>query len=272
MTTILFDEIDTTFGNRRTAEQNEDVRGLINAGHRRGAKTYRCVARGRDVAVVEYEAFGAVAMAGLGNVPDTILTRSISIRMRRRAPHERVSPYRRRVHAREGHALRDKIAAFARTIEADMADARPDMPDGVEDRDADCWEPLLAIADAAGGEWPERARAAAVAIVAEARQSTPSLGIRLLSDVRAIFADREALSTEIILAGLIAMPEAPWGNLKGEPLSARGLASMLGNYGVKSKAIRMDDKTPRGYTRADLFDVWQRYLPSSEESATSATG
>ena len=65
----------------------------------------------------------------------------------------------------------------------------PEMPLGVADRDADVWEAPLAIADAAGGDWPARARAAAVALVAESKASSPSLGIRLLADIRTVFGD-----------------------------------------------------------------------------------
>ncbi|WP_292215994.1 hypothetical protein [Mesorhizobium sp.] len=86
--TILFDEIDTVFGPR--AKDNEEIRGLLNAGHRRGAVAGRCVVRGKIVETEEIPAYCAVALAGLGDLPDTILTRSVIIRMRRRSPEETV--------------------------------------------------------------------------------------------------------------------------------------------------------------------------------------
>src|SRR5262249_6266677 len=86
--TILYDEIDTVFGPK--AKENEEIRGLLNAGHRRGAVAGRCVVRGKAVETEEISAYCAVALAGLGWLPDTILTRSIIIRMRRRAPTEKV--------------------------------------------------------------------------------------------------------------------------------------------------------------------------------------
>src|SRR5262249_42539760 len=183
--TILYDEIDTVFGPK--AKENEEIRGLLNAGHRRGAVAGRCVVRGNNVTTEEIPAYCAVALAGLGWLPDTILTRAVIIRMRRRAPNEKVTAFRRRVHAPEGHALRDRLAAWAKKKADVLAAARPEMPPGIEDRDADVWEPLLAIADAIGGDWPERARVAAVALVGAARDAEPSLGIRLLIDIRTIF-------------------------------------------------------------------------------------
>src|SRR6476620_6774911 len=81
--TVLYDEIDTVFGPK--AKENEEIRGLLNAGHRRGAVAGRCIMNGKTVRTEEISAYCAVALAGLGWLPDTILTRSILIRMRRRA-------------------------------------------------------------------------------------------------------------------------------------------------------------------------------------------
>lgn len=275
--TVLFDEIDTVFGPK--AKENEELRGLLNAGHRKGAVAGRCVVRGRTIETEEIAAYCAVALAGLGELPDTILSRSVQIRMRRRAANERVESFRRRIHTPEGLAIRDRLAAWAETVAETIGDAYPAMPPSVEDRDADMWEPLLAVADAAGGDWPQRARVAAVALVADSKESTPSLGIRLLADLRDIysssnFMSTEKIPTETLLAALIAVPESPWGDLRGKPLDARGLARMLGKYSVKSKNMRSDDgKTVlKGYDRADLADAWSRYLGASpKESATSAT-
>lgn len=272
--TVLFDEIDTVFGPK--AREHEETRGLLNAGHRRGAVAGRCVVRGKTVETVEYPAYCAVAMAGLGSLPDTILSRSVIVRMRRRAANERVEPYRRRVEAPAGHALRERLAAWADTVRDRVADAWPAMPAGIEDRDSDIWEALFAVADAAGGDWPARARKAAVALVADSKESTPSLGIRLLSDLRQVFGDRDAMSTDDILSSLQGLEEAPWGELvAGKPLNARGLARRLAEYGVKSKTVRIGGTTHKGYSREDLGDAWSRYLsplgPPPHECDTSVT-
>ena len=274
--TVLFDEIDTIFGPK--AKENEEIRGLLNAGHRKGAVAGRCVLRGKIVETEEISAYCAVALAGLGWLPDTILSRSIVVRMRRRAPHESVIPFRRRVYADEGHKLRDRLTAWAAGAVDDMTMARPEMPAGIEDRNADVWEALLAIADAAGGDWPERARVAAVALVAAAAEREPSLGIKLLADLRDIFGSAEQMTTVAILDRLHALPESPWDDLKGKSLNHRGLAFRLREYGVKSKNLSIGGEygpRPKGYTRADLHDAWARYLvpppPSPDRSATSAT-
>ena len=151
------------------------------------------------------------------------------------------------------------------------------VPAGVEDRDADIWETLLAVADMAGGDWPKLARRAAIELVKAAREIEPSLNIRLLADLRMVFEGEEhkkeeGLSTKTILAELCSIEDAPWNDLEGKPISDRQLSRRLGEYGVKSKTVRIGASTPRGYARADLQEVWRRYLPPlAEISATSAT-
>jgi hypothetical protein len=255
--TILFDEIDTVFGPK--AKENEEIRGLLNAGHRRGATAGRCVVRGKEVTTEELPAYSAVALAGLGWLPDTILSRSIVVRMRRRSASEQVEQYRRRIHRPEGDKVRMLIELWTRSVPEEIT--WPDLPPEIQDRDADVWEPLIVVADLAGGEWPARARAAAVEIIGSRKEVEPSLGIRLLADVRTVFGAKMSMPTATILEALHNMEEAPWGDLKGKPLDSRGLANRLREYSVHSKVMWFGNKQARGYDRADLRDAWERYLP-----------
>ena len=276
--TILFDEIDTVFGPK--AKENEEIRGLLNAGHRRGAVAGRCVVKGKEIVTEELPAYSAVALAGLGWLPDTILTRSIIIRMRRRHLGERVEQFRRRIHAPQGDAVRSKIEVWARSQPAQV-EQWPDMPPSIQDRDADVWEPLITIADAVGGEWPARAREAAVALVKDSKDVEASLGVRLLGDLRTVFGEVDQMASKKLLDTLCALEETPWGDIKGKPIDERWLARRLKQYGVKSRTIRLspDPKdTAKGYVRSDLHDAWSRYLPqppatsvTSDTSDTSAT-
>ena len=266
--TILFDEIDTVFGAK--AKENEEIRGLLNAGHRRGAVAGRCVVHGKTVVTEEIPAYAAVALAGLGGLPDTIMTRAVAINMRPRRATEQIEPFRRRIHAVEGHRIRDRIEAWAHGQSTEPV--WPDLPPGVEDRDADVWEPLVAVADMVGGVWPALARAAAVALVAASKEAEPSLGIKLLGDLRIVFDDSEQMTTAAILQALREMPESPWNDLRGRPLDDRRLAARLRQYGIKPRVLRVSGATPRGYRREDFFDAWERYLPPlAGRSATNAT-
>lgn len=266
--TILFDEIDTVFGPK--AKDNEEIRGLLNAGHRRGAVAGRCVVRGKTVTTEEIPAYCAVALAGLGDLPDTILSRSIIIRMRKRAPNQSVEAYRHRVHAPEGEAIRDRLADWMRGIQSELRTAYPEMPKGVTDRDADVWEPLLAIADKAEGEWPKRARDAAVTLVTLSKESTPSLGVRLLADTRDVFGAADAMTTKALLDALRGIEEAPWNDLRGKPLNERKLAQLLKRYEVKPTTIRVDvNTTAKGYRVEAFHDAWARYLKAAPVTAVT---
>ena len=204
-----------------------------------------------------FPAYCAVALAGLGWLPDTILSRSVIIRMRRKLPGEQVEPF--------GTVITPLAATpCGRGWQpgppgSDLADARPEMPEGVEDRDADIWEPLLAMADSVGGEWPKRARVAAVSLVAASKGAEPSLGIRLLADLRTVFGEAAEMRTTAILNALHNLPESPWNDLKGKPINDHGLAVRLRQYDIRSKQVRIGEVTLKGYTRSDFFDAWRRY-------------
>lgn len=263
--TILYDEIDTVFGPK--AKDNEDVRGMLNAGHRRGATAGRCVMRGKIVETEELPAYCAVALAGLDDLPDTIRTRSVIIRMRRRAPGEKIEPWRHRINGPQAEPIAAQLAAWSST--ASQLIRWPDMPDGIEDRNADVWEPLLALADLAAGDWPTRARRAAVTLVTASQDARQSLGVQLLSDLRRVFTGK-SMATEDILHRLHDLDDVPWSDLRGKPLDARGLSSRLRKYEVQPGTIRQGDSTIKGYKAEDLADVWSRYLAPVGQSPDSA--
>ena len=163
------------------------------------------------------------ALAGIGNMPDTIEDRAVIIGMRRRAPDETVLPYRTR---RDGPALADLKPDLHRWVRAHLDQleaAAPDLP--VEDRAADTWEPLVAIADTAGGHWPTNARAAVLALTTDdVDVENVSLRVRLLIDCRTAFGDADGLPSETLVARLRADPEAPWDTLGKNGLNPKSLA------------------------------------------------
>lgn len=270
--TILYDEIDALFGNAGREEANVDVRSILNGGYRRGAKVHRCVTRGKKVELEELAAFAPVALAGLRDLPDTLASRSIFVRMHRRAPDERVEQFRLRKIQPQAVAIRMSLAEWCSDIAEQMANAEPNMPPGIIDRAAECWEPLLAVADAAGGDWPKRARAAAVALVAGAAEDTQTRGVELLEHVREAFGDQDRMWTDVLLKHLHERPESPWNDMKGKALNDRGLAARLRPYRIKSRDIKLDGTVRKGYRLEDFADAWKRYLkPVGNLSATSAT-
>jgi hypothetical protein len=263
--TLLFDEVDTIWG-CKGQDDNESLRALLNAGYKQGAVVPRCVGSSHDVE--DFPVFCAVALAGIGELPDTIMTRSVIIKMRRRGPTEKVENFRPRRHDAEGHALRERIADWAADVGQTAGEAWPTMPSGVVDRNEEIWEPLIAVADQAGGHWPDTAREACVAMCKAAEDRRVSLGIRLLGDLRTIFGDSDKLSTAYIIETLVSPnsgldDDAPWAEIKGKgnAIDSRKLAQLLKRYGVKSQKVRIHEATLRGYRREHLDDAWQRYLP-----------
>ena len=253
--TLLLDEADTVFG-RKASDSHEDLRGIINAGHQRNRPYVRwdAMARQRE----DCPTLAMAALAGIGDLPDTIMDRAVIIRMRRRAPGETVEPYRTRRDRPPLEAIRrGQIASWARAHRPELARMAPDLP--VEDRAADNWEPLIVVADLVGGDWPARARTAALLLCAEDNDADTdaSLGLRLLADIRDIFASLTVsfLPSADLTAKLRNASEGPW---QGLDLTMHKLAFLLKPYRVRPR--QNDARTARGYHAPDFADPFRRYL------------
>lgn len=269
---LILDEADTVFKGAKAAKDGvaEDLRGVINAGHSRGWPYLRWNPSGGEHGKGELEECPTFAMAvlgGIGDLPDTIEDRAVIVAMRRRAPGERVDPFRRRS-IPPLHDLRDRLNEWVADRLDDFAEAYPAMP--VEDRAADTWEPLVAVADAAGGDWPDRARKACQAHTdAATGLDDGTAGERLLADLYDLWGDAPHYPTAYLRERLLKLEEAPWGDWYGRELTSRDLAKLLKPYGIKAKVIRTATGTPRGYTRSDLADAWARYTRPAATGATA---
>ena len=261
--TILLDEADVVFSPK--ASNLEELRAILNAGFRRGATVQRVVGEGKGMSVKGFPVFSPVALAGLGALPLTVISRSVVIRMRRRTRQEVIDQFRFRQASELAAPIAKQLEGWAFEAVDDLRAARPVMPAGIEDRAADSWEPLLAIADLAGSHWPTAARRAAVELHAVRSEEEPSMGVRLLADIYQTFAagggDRFA-STELCQV-LAAMPEQPWGDLFGKAIDPRALARRLRHFEIRSKQIRLEgDHRVQGFLVDDFRDAWARYLPT----------
>jgi hypothetical protein len=259
---LLLDETDAIFSPKTN---HEDLRKLINAGYRRGALVARCEPAGKAIVTRRFEAFCPKVLAGIGQLPDTVADRSIPIRLQRRAPGERVDRFRYRDAVLEAEGIREALEAWGIREAERLKDAWPELPDALDDRASDGWEPLFAIADAAGGGWPARAREAALALHGDDGAEDDTFGVRLLADVREVIGDRDRISSAELASSLAELEEAPWGDLRGKALDARGLAHRLRPFGIRPKKIRLGEQTLQGYDMDDFADSWSRYLPPALE-------
>ncbi|WLP92508.1 DUF3631 domain-containing protein [Gordonia sp. NB41Y] len=271
--TILIDEVDTVYAK---AAGTEDITAVINAGYKRGARVPRCVGQGADFEVVELSAFAPMALAGLTtNVPDAVRSRSIHFRMRKRiAATEPLARYRRRDADAEAAPMRNALRAWSESTVTDaLTAARPELPDGVEDRPAEVWEPLVAVADAIGGKWPERARAACSSFVFAKSADGPSLGVELLTAIHEIMHKRRVndITTAALLTAIKNMRDmSPWPPSRGD-LEPATLAALLRPFDVVPQQFKVNGKKVRGYRRygdGGLYDAFARYVDGSDSPDT----
>lgn len=262
--TLLIDEVDAFL------RDNEEARGILNAGFTRdSAFVIRCV--GDDHTPTKFRVWGGKALCGIGKIADTLADRSIPLRLRRKKPGESTGHLR---HSDEAIwiRLRSRIARFADDNAQIIGAARPAIIEGLNDRANDAWEPLLAIADAAGGEWPSIARKSAVVLHGLEGES-PSVGVELLSDIKNIFDRKEAskMFSSHLLDELVADDEAPWATWnRGKAMAPRQLKTKLAEFGISSKQVRIGyDSGKMGYERSDFVEVWSRYLSPATPQKTS---
>ena len=263
--TLLLDEADTIFSPKRGEAGAEDIRGLLNNGYRRGQPYLRVVGEGKKMRVERFDPFCPKAVAAIGTLPDTLLDRSIVIRLQRRRRDEPVEPFRLRRAGAEATPIREALAA---AVAAATLDEDPPIPAGLGDRAADNWTPLLAIADAAGGRWPARARRAATILAGAVDEEDERAPVRLLADIRAVFAETGAsrLPTATLLEHLHAIEESPWADWRGRGLSAEGLAYLLREFRtadgrrLRAKQMKVGGAKVRGFERDDFEDAFARYL------------
>jgi putative DNA primase/helicase len=267
--TLLCDEADKVFS------ANDDLRIISNSGHDRDmAGVPRC--EGDDHVPRLFSTWAPKVIGLIGQLPGTLTDRSIVVPMQRKPRGEKVSPFRgdddflRKLRSQAARWASDHIEA--------LRQSRPSVPDALNDRDADNWCPLLAIADLARGDWPQRARDAALAMAGASSDSSDEIGIRVLRDIMSVCTDDEGhllderISTEKLIARLTADAERPWADFyKGKPITANQLARLLKRFGLTSQNLRFDDGTQvKGYNLRLFVEVWQRYLDDAQTSSSVA--
>ena len=209
--TLLLDETDATF--RGDKEYAETLRGILNTGYLRSGKTSVCVTRGQSIDYVDLSTFGLKALAGIGNLPDTVADRSIPIRLERKLTTETVERFRRKNIEKEASCLQARLQRWAEAF-ISIEHPEPMGLDDLPDRAADIWEALLMIAEAAGEAVAGAARKAAVALCGSSREDE-SRGIIALRDIRACFDDFgcDRMRSDTLAIFLAAKEESPWGGV-----------------------------------------------------------
>jgi hypothetical protein len=272
--TLLIDEADAIFAG--DGERNEDLRGVMNAGNMPGSPVIR---GGKDGEPKYYDVFGPKVIAGIasGKLPDTIRDRSIISPMDRKLKSERTERLRRRKLKSELDELRDRLHAWAeQNVSALIEYELPEALETISDRLEEAWEPLLAIAELAGGEYPARARTAALYLAGKVEDDDTASHALLLA-LKGVFGTREVMSSQDIAAALNdddGLPFGGWNDQAG--VTQRELARHLRRYRTREgvhigpKTIRIGPDTAKGYHREQFESAWERYgSPSAVTSGTT---
>jgi hypothetical protein len=262
--TLFLDEVDTLF--RSKDDRHEPLRALLNAGNRPGTTVPRMAKKATgEFEIVDFEVFCPKLLAGIGRPPVTVADRSITIRMEKKLPTDTAARFREKLVVADALEVRQQLALWAASgVIEKLRGAWPELPEELNDRAQDGWEPLLAIADEAGGDWPQRARTAAVALAKGCEDATPD-AVQLLADIRDVFSELDRITTEALLRTLI--DKDPWGAWWGDAVEAGKLKSpaarlsrMLGEFGIRPKQLWVGGMKIRGYERQDFREAWRRNL------------
>ena len=178
---------------------------------------------------------------------------------------ECVERFRQRDAQRVGEPLGAQLHVWKEAAVEALRDAEPALPGALSDRAADVWEPLIAIADLAGDDWPARARRAATGLSGEVSVSDDTVSIRLLEDVGQVLTDDTIASADLVRR-LVILEDRPWADWTGgRPITQARVARLLRPFGIHPMKLRFGETTANGYTKRMFVDPWSRYLPRKVE-------
>jgi putative DNA primase/helicase len=263
---LLADEADSWLTGKNA---DDSLRGILNSGHRRGGNVIRIV--GDDLEPRQFSTWGACAIAMIGKLPSTLADRSIPVPLQRKRPDETAEDFRfDRTEALD--VLARKAARWAKDNVTRLTEMDPIMPGNLSNRGADNWRPLLAIADAAGGDWPRRAREIASATV----DADQSKRVSLLSDIRDVFTEKETdkISSVDLVDALVAMEGHDWAEYRqGKPITTNGLARLLAHDNISPGTVWLGEgHSLKGYKLSQFDDAFARYLPDPPNQTVRPSG
>ena len=275
--TVLMDEFDAW------AKDNQEFRGVINAGFdKRTALKWVCV--GDDHIPTAFDLFTPQVIAGIGEIPDTVADRSLKIELERKLRSQKVDKLRRSGAAALDE-LAQKCARWAKDNLPDLMNVDPEVPEEINDRAADGWELMLAIADQVGGPWPQRARLAAIKLSGDGYViDDDSLGAQLLHDIGVVLKEhppspdgssavQDKVPSAHLVKWLIAMEDRPWVEMgkSQQPMTQHQLARLLRKYKIRPKDTKLPNRAVlKGYSRAELLEKISHYVTPDAQPAEEA--
>jgi hypothetical protein len=259
--TIFLDEMDAQF--RGDKEYAETLRGILNEGFQRDGQFMKCDGKSNELR--DFNVYCPKCFAGIGQLPETVSSRSIVIEMRRKTDQEKVEQLRSRAVRECSRPIRARLESWKkRGAESQLERIRPDPLQGLGARQNDIAEPLLCVGTLAGPVWLQRLSDALIVVLKGAPSENVSIGVTLLTDIRSIFNDlnTDRVTSEALaerLCGIEGRPWAEWSH--GKCLTPNNLARQLAKYRIHPGKVRIGSKTFQGYMREVFNDTWERYCP-----------
>ena len=261
--TLLMDEMDGIWGNRRVAESKEGVRVLLNSGYQRGQVTI-CCDKEKNFEPVCFDPFCPKILAGIGQLPDTIMDRSIPIAIHRKLKTQACAKFRGRDEDL-ARPIKAAIETWAQNPEvlAALKTGEPVMPDLYDGRREDIWEPLFAIAEVIGQELPELVNIAAQELSPEPEQE--GVGATQLAALRTAIGDESGkIESAVLIDRLWADETLPAKFLETDSPNHKRIGhwitKLIKSYGgTGSRNLDFGGRKAKGYEIAELGEIFDRY-------------
>jgi putative DNA primase/helicase len=260
---VFLEEADTL-----GLKEKHELRGILNSGWEyEFASVMRC--QGDKQEVREFRTWAPKVFALIGQLPDTLADRSIVVSLKRKLPTQRMERRRYRTRSSVGTEIRRKLARFAADHREQLEQLEPELPPELDDRAADNWDPLIALAQLCGERWLNLAREAAVAL--QGGREDDEYRLRLLRDIRAVFGERQTIPSTELSRELNGLRDSGWSQwTNGRGMNEASLALALKDFGIRPTKWREGARTYRGYRAQDFEDAWGRYLPSVPQAPQPA--
>lgn len=293
MRTILIDEVDRSL--RSDKPGVEDLLAIINTGYKRGGTRPVLVPdKGGKWVVEEHSTFSPLVMAGRSPIlPDDTLSRAIVVTL---LPdfHDRIEDSDWELIEDEAGEVVAEIASWKVAVEESMRakNGPTQLPATLKGRGKEKWRPLMKVAIACGGRWPDACEQLIAREVAEQeieKESNLMTEVPSVALVRDIYeswpAGRTFWATTDMVARLKVEQPDRWGASDRYPkgLTVQRLGRML-SKNVRIHSARQDREGPRGYFLSTITPAADRLGlvpdpdasgpsdPSGETGATGATG
>ena len=274
---IIIDEIDRLFNGRK--ENDNPIFAFLDGGFEPDSAVTRAryVKGQRDTEYLDSHCPKVLVGIDRKMMDSIILSRCILIRMEKKLPEDGTKKYVKRFHRAQGVEIGANLCAWAIANEERILRIDALYTPEFGDRAIDIWEPILAFAEAAGGNWLEYAKASLVELNSDAAIERDSIGVQALKSIRAAKAmlpDAKGVASQSLIEILHGMEGSPWAEYgRGKkPITVDALARILARHKIKPHPISIEGIQLKGYEWSQFEDAWKRHCRADSTAEVNGTG